>query len=79
MQHDSTNRGALFKNQKKNGERDPDYTGTINVAGREMWINGWINTSKNGDKYMSLSVKPKNADKGKANKAAQAADTFGIG
>jgi hypothetical protein len=56
---DNTNRGALFKNDEKDGENDRDYSGTLNVEGREFWVSGWVKTSKKGQKFLSLSVKPK--------------------
>jgi uncharacterized protein (DUF736 family) len=60
---DNTNRGALFRNDDKMEEKHPDYRGNINVDGTEYWLSAWIKTSKkNGMKYMSLSVKLKNAD-----------------
>ena len=58
-QYDNTNSGALFRNQKKETEKHPDHTGTINVEGREFWLSAWIKTSKSGQKFFSLSVKPK--------------------
>jgi hypothetical protein len=66
---DNTNRGALFKNDNKSGESDPDYKGEINIDGRELWLSAWIKTSKKGTKFMSLSVKPKD-DKPKADPIA---------
>jgi len=57
--YDDTNRGALFKNERKEAETHADYNGTINVAGQEYWLNSWLKESKNGKKYMSLKVKPK--------------------
>ena len=59
--YDDTNRGALFKNERKEIETHADYNGTINVGGQEYWLNSWLKESKNGKKYMSLSVKPKDA------------------
>jgi hypothetical protein len=56
---DDTNRGALFKNTKKDSERHPDYKGSINVGGTEYWLSSWLKVSKSGEKYMSLSVSPK--------------------
>ena len=56
---DNTNKGSLFKNDKKETEQMPDYKGQININGQEFWLNAWINTSKQGTKYMSLSVSPK--------------------
>ena len=59
---DDTNHGVLFKNEKKENERHADYRGSINVGGTEFWLNAWIKTSsKTGKKFMSLSVKPKDA------------------
>lgn len=59
---DNTNTGAIFKNDKKESEKHPDYKGQINVNGVEYWLSAWIKTStKTGNKFMSLSVKPKDA------------------
>jgi hypothetical protein len=55
------NTGALFKNTQKNGETDADYKGSVNVGGREFWLNGWINASRAGQKYLRLSLKLKAA------------------
>lgn len=57
-EYDNTNRGALFKNDKKNPNW-PDYKGSLNVAGIDYWLSAWIKKDKNGATYMSLSVKPK--------------------
>lgn len=62
-EYDNTNSGALFKNNKKQTEKHPDYTGTINVGGQEFWISSWIKESAKGVKYMSLSVSPKEEQK----------------
>jgi uncharacterized protein (DUF736 family) len=58
-EYDDSNRGALFKNDKKETERHPDYKGNINVAGVDYWLSAWLKESKAGKKYMSLSVQPK--------------------
>ena len=57
--YDNTNSGVLFKNEKRRDDRDPNYTGSVNVNGVEFYLNAWIKESKAGCKYMSLSVKPK--------------------
>jgi uncharacterized protein (DUF736 family) len=57
--YDNTNTGALFKNNRKETEKHPDYTGSVNVAGRDHWLSAWLKTDKNGNKFMSLSIKPK--------------------
>ena len=59
MPYDNTNRGALFRVEDKKDEKHADYSGNINVDGTEYWLSGWIKTSKEGKKYLSLSVKPK--------------------
>jgi uncharacterized protein (DUF736 family) len=56
---DSTNRGSLFKNDKKTEEKHPDMSGTININGTEYWISGWKKQSKAGTGFISLSVRPK--------------------
>jgi uncharacterized protein (DUF736 family) len=59
---DSTNRGALFRNDDKTEEKHPDYRGNLNVGGTDFWLSAWLKVSKKGTKYMSLAIKPKNAD-----------------
>lgn len=59
------NKGSIFKNDRKEKDTHPDYTGQINVAGTLYNISGWINKSKSGKKYFGLSVsipKPKSED-----------------
>jgi len=57
--YDDTNRGALFRNTRKESDKGPDYKGQINVDGTEYWIAAWLKESKEGKKYMSLAVTPK--------------------
>ena len=60
MKFDNGNRGALFREEKKKAETDPDYSGTVNVNGADFWLKGWIKTAtKSGKKFLSLSVRPK--------------------
>jgi hypothetical protein len=60
-EYDNTNRSALFKNTEKEDPKHADYRGEINVAGDEFWLKGWVKTSKKGTKFLSLSLKPKQA------------------
>ena len=58
--YDNTNRGSLFRNNKKEEDRHPDFNGSINVEGTEYWLNAWVKESKkDGTKFFSLSVKEK--------------------
>jgi uncharacterized protein (DUF736 family) len=58
MPYDNTNRGVLFKNDRKENDNHPDYRGSVNVSGVEYWLSAWIKECDKG-KFMSLSVKPK--------------------
>jgi hypothetical protein len=59
---DNNNSGALFKNNDKGGDKDPDYRGSINAAGLDYWVSAWIKKSKKGVTYMSLSLKLKDGE-----------------
>lgn len=72
-EYDDTDRGALFKNEDKQSDKHPDYKGNINVGGQEFWLSAWIKTSKKGQKFMSLSVKSKEAKPERGKPAPQAA------
>lgn len=61
------NRGILGKNQNKTADNHPEYSGSINVDGTDYWLSAWIKeSSKDGKKFFSLSVKPKDSAKPKA-------------
>jgi len=53
---DNTNRGRLFKNDRKTEERQPDFTGDINIAGVDHFLSAWKKTSKTGKSYLSISI-----------------------
>ena len=61
QQYDDTDRGALFKNTQRETDRHPDYKGSLDVGGKPYWISAWLKVSSKGEKYMSLSVQPKEA------------------
>jgi hypothetical protein len=56
MEYDNTNRGVLFKNDRKEKETHSDYNGTININGKEHYLDAWLKESKNGGRFMSLSI-----------------------
>jgi len=51
------NIGAIFKNDKKTADNQPDYRGKINVEGKELEISLWVKTAQSGVKYMSAAIK----------------------
>jgi hypothetical protein len=55
------NSGSLFKNSKKATDKHPDRTGSALIDGREYWVSGWVKQDKNGNPWMSLAFKPKDA------------------
>lgn len=60
QQYDNTNRGLLSRNTRREKDTQPEYTGSINIEGREFWLNGWVKEKKDGSgKFFSLSVKAK--------------------
>jgi hypothetical protein len=63
MSYDNTNQIALFKNVNKESDNHPDYSGTLNVDGREFFVDCWLKTiqkgERSGQKFLSGKVKPK--------------------
>ena len=66
--------GSLFKNDRKESDNHPDYKGSALLNGVDHWVDSWVNTSKDGKKYMSLKFKPKDAQSGSPRSAAPAHD-----
>lgn len=58
--YDNTNKGALFGNDKKReGKKDPDLQGKLNIGGVDHWISAWFHVyEKEGTKkkYISLAL-----------------------
>lgn len=68
MPYDNNNSGLLSRNQRKEKDTHPDYTGSINVNGQDFWLSAWVKegregTKLEGQKYFSLSVRPKDEDR----------------
>ena len=60
-QYDNTNRGAIWDNaaNKRPDRKDPDFSGKVNVDGKDFQISMWKN-EKPGDNQPAydISVKP---------------------
>jgi hypothetical protein len=48
------NSGSLFKNNRKEKETHPDYTGNCMINGKEMRMSAWLKEGKSG-KFFSFS------------------------
>jgi len=60
-QHDNTNRGALFDNsgKKREGKKDPDLSGPINVNGQDFQFSAWLQENPQpGQPMYTTSVRP---------------------
>ena len=59
--YDNTNRGSIWKNDKKETDKHPDFTGSLNVDGVEYWVSAWKRKPDQSDKApaLSFSIKAK--------------------
>jgi hypothetical protein len=53
--YNNENRIVIFKNNKKTEEKQPDYTGSINVEGKDYSVSLWIKEGKAG-KFFSGKI-----------------------
>lgn len=57
-EYDNTNKGALFGNtRKREGKKDPDLQGKINIGGHEYWLSAWFFIyDKDGEKKRGINL-----------------------
>ena len=65
------NSGVLFRNDKRENEKAPNYKGNITVDGQDYWLSAWIKEGKSG-KFMGLAVSPKEEYKAKPSERSKA-------
>ncbi len=76
-QYDNTNRFVLFSNDgPKADDRDADFSGSINVDGKEYFIDGWKKTSNKGQLMLSGRIKQKRNNSGSPKKQQEEDDDF---
>ena len=77
MSYDNTNRGSIWKNDRKEKDTQPDFTGTANIDGREYWVSAWKRRpdGKPGSPALTFSFKPKEQQKPQEQQPAPA-DNF---
>ena len=58
QEYDNTNKGALFGNtRKREGKKDPDLQGKLDIDGVEHWMSAWFFTyEKDGEKKRGISL-----------------------
>ena len=56
---DNKNSGALFRNEKRETEKHPEYTGKITIEGKDYYLSAWVNEMRNGQKYFAIKATPK--------------------
>jgi len=64
--------GILFRNERREKESQPNYTGSITIAGIPYRLSAWVKEGRNG-KFLSLAAQPKSDA---APKRAPSADMF---
>jgi hypothetical protein len=67
-EYDNTNRGSIWKNEKKDPERDdyketlPDFTGELDVDGVKFFVDAWKRKPDAKPKAPALTFKVKRKD-----------------
>lgn len=57
------NSGAVFVNNEKESDNHPDRKGDAKIGGVDYWVSGWLKKTKDGQTFMSLAFKAKDAAK----------------
>ena len=59
QEFNNLNRGQIWKNDKKETDKHPDFTGTLNVDGIEFWVSAWKRKPDASEKAPALSFSVK--------------------
>lgn len=78
-QYDNNLTGSLFKNDKGDNEKRPDYKGSCEINGVQYWMSAWIreagpNSKRAGERFMSIKFEAKEGQQAAAPAKQQAAD-----
>lgn len=70
--YDNNMSGALFKNNRRQSDRSPEYNGSCEINGQEFWVSAWVKEGRNG-KFFSLAFNPKEQQQPQASAGTQPA------
>lgn len=73
MSYDNNNRGAIWKNTKREKDTHPHFTGSATIEGVEYWVSAWKRgeDDKPDAPALRFTVKPKEERKPKPARAEQ--------
>lgn len=74
-QYDSNLTGVLFKNDKGDNEKRPDYKGSAEIEGVQYWVSAWIRDGAKG-KFMSMKYERKEQQSAPKPEQQQAKPSF---
>lgn len=49
--------GVIFENTQKQSDKHPDMIGMVNLPEGKFILSAWLNTTKAGDEYLSMSLR----------------------
>jgi hypothetical protein len=64
VSYDNNNRGAIWRNDRKEKDTHPDFKGELNVNGVSYWVSAWERKpdAKSTAPALSFSVKEKESN-----------------
>ena len=71
-EYDNTNRGQIWKNDRKEKDTHPDLKGSVNVDGKEYWVSAWKRKPDANPKAPALSFRLQPKDEAHSQGASQA-------
>ena len=61
-EYSNENRGSIWPNKKKETDKHPDFTGSLNVGGHDYWVSAWKRRPDASPNAPSLSFQVKLKD-----------------
>lgn len=71
-EYDNTNRGAIWKNDNRQSDTHPHFSGSINIEGVDYWLSGWKRADDASDRAPLVSFSVRRKDVQNAPQAAPA-------